>query len=212
MVALLDDPAPVHDQDRVGVADGRQAVGDHERRPALHQSAHGSLDEHLGAGVDRGRRLIEDQDRRIRQECPGDREQLLLACGQIRRVVVDHRVVAAGQGTHEVVDMGRLGGRRDLVLGRAIAAVGDVLADRAVEQPRVLEDHPERPAQVVAGHLPRVDAVDRDPPAVELVEAHQQVHERGLARPGRADDRDHLAGFGDQVEVVDERLVGLVPE
>ena len=79
------------------------------------------------------------------------------------RVVVDDGVVAVGQGPHEVVDVGRLGGRDDLVLGGALAAVGDVVADRAVEQPRVLEDHPERAAQVVAGQLAGVDAVDRDP-------------------------------------------------
>ena len=50
-----------------------------------------------------------------------------------------------------------------------------------MEQPGVLEDHAERAAQVVAGHLAGVDAVDRDPPAVDLVEAHQQVDERRLA-------------------------------
>ena len=82
-----------------------------------------------------------------------------------------------------------------LLVGRVEPAVGDVLADRAVEQPRVLEDHPERPAEVVAGQVAGVDAVDRDPPAVELVEAHQQVDERRLAGAGRPDDRDGLAGL-----------------
>ena len=67
-------------------------------------------------------------------------------------------------------------------------------------------------AQVVAGQVPGVDAVDRDPPAVDLVEAHQQVDEGRLAGAGRPDDGDRLAGVGDEVEVLDERLVGLVAE
>ena len=169
-------------------------MGDDERRPALHQPRHRPLDEHLGPRVDRRRRLVEDEDRRVGEERPGDRQELLLAGREVRRVVVDDRVVAVGQRPHEVVDVGGLGGGQDLVLGRVEPAVGDVLADRAVEQPRVLEDHPELAAQVVAGQLAGVDAVDRDPPAVDLVEAHQQVDERRLAGAGRADDRDRLAG------------------
>ena len=212
MVALLDDRALVHDEDRVGVADRREPVGDHERGAALHQPGHRALDQDLGARVDRRRRLVEDEDRRVGEERPRDRQELLLARGQVRRVVVDDRVVAVGQRPHEVVDVGGLGGGHDLLVGRGLAAVGDVLADRAVEQPRVLEDHAERAAQVVAGHLARVDAVDRDPPAVELVEAHQQVHERRLAGARRADDGDGLAGVGDEVEVVDERHVRQVAE
>ncbi len=110
-------------------------------------------------------------------------------------VVVEDGVVAVGQRAHEVVDVGRLGGRDDLLLGGVLAAVGDVLADRAAEQPGVLQHHAEGPAQVVAGHLAGVDAVDGDAPAVDLVEAHQQVDERRLAGAGRADDRDRLAGL-----------------
>ena len=36
VAALFDDLAVVHDEDRVGVADGREAVGDDEGRAALH--------------------------------------------------------------------------------------------------------------------------------------------------------------------------------
>ncbi len=46
-------------------------------------------------------------------------------------VVVDHGVVAVGQRAHEVVDVRGLRRREDLLLGRVVGAVGDVLADRA---------------------------------------------------------------------------------
>src|SRR5450759_4943355 len=45
--ALLDDPAVVHDEDRVGVADRREAMGDHEAGPALHELRHRALDQDL---------------------------------------------------------------------------------------------------------------------------------------------------------------------
>ena len=148
----------------------------------------------------------------VGQERAGDRQQLLLALRHVGRVVVEDGVVAVGQGPHEMVDVRRLGGLDDLVLGRVEPAVGDVLADRPVEQPRVLEDHPEGRAQRVARHRPAVDAVDRDPAVVDLVEAHQQVHEGRLAGPGRTDDRHRLAGLDHEVQVLDERHLRQVAE
>ena len=51
-----------------------------------------------------------------------------------------------------------------------------------------------------------------DGAGVDLVEAHQQVDDRGLAGAGRADDGQHLARSDVGVEVVDQRPVRLVPE
>ena len=51
--------------------------------------------------------LVEDEDRRIGEERPGDREQLLLAGADVVGLFVDERVVPVGQGVHEAVDVGR---------------------------------------------------------------------------------------------------------
>jgi hypothetical protein len=98
--AVLDDAALLHHEDVVGIADRREAVRDHEAGAALAQRCHRMLDEKLGAGVDRRCRLVEDQDLGIGEERPRDRHQLLLADAQVRRLVVAHRVVAAGQRAH----------------------------------------------------------------------------------------------------------------
>ena len=47
-----------------------------------HQPVERLLDHRLVLGVDRGQRLVEDQDRRIAQQGAGDREALALAAGQ----------------------------------------------------------------------------------------------------------------------------------
>src|SRR5690606_41443306 len=83
---------------------------------------------------------------------------------------------------------------------------------RALEQPGVLEDHADVAPQLVPRHLGDVLAVDEDPAAVELVEAHDQVHERRLAGAGVAHDRDGLPRLDDEVEALDERPVVLVAE
>ena len=93
-----------------------------------------------------------------------------------------------------------------------VQAVEQVLADRAVEQPGVLQNHAEMLAQVVTGDVARIHAVDGDRTALDLIEAHEQVDQRGLAGAGRADDGDRLAGLGLQRQVLDQRLGRIVAE
>src|SRR3954454_16906111 len=64
--ALGDAPVLEHD-DLVGVADGRQAVGDGDRRAALRELVERRLHRALGLVVQRAGRLVEDEDRRVAQ-------------------------------------------------------------------------------------------------------------------------------------------------
>ena len=61
-------------------------------------------------------------------------------------------------------------------------------------------------------HALRVDAVDRDLPAGDLVESHEQIHHRRLARAGGPHDRHFLPRLHVRREIVDDELVRLVPE
>ena len=65
-------------------------------------------------------------------------------------------------------------------------------ADGAGEQEDVLEHQADRPAQRREIPLPHVDAVDRHPAGVDVVEAQQQVGQGALAGAGVADDRQRL--------------------
>ena len=151
MVALLDDPARVHDHDLVGVADRRETVRDDEGGAAVTEARHRLLDEHLGARVDVAGRFVEDEDARIGEERAGDSDELPLACRDVRGFFFEKRVVALGQRAYERIDVGGCRCGDDLVQRGAFLAVGDVVADRACEQPAVLEHHPERPPHRVAG-------------------------------------------------------------
>ena len=75
-------------------------------------------------------------------------------------LVVDHGVVAVGERADEEVDVRGLGRLDDLLLGGVRVAERDVLADRALEQPRVLEHHADVGAEVVAAHVRDVVAVE----------------------------------------------------
>ena len=140
MPARLDDAAVVEHDDLVGVADGREPVRDRDRRPSLGEPVERLLHEPLGLGVERARRLVEHEDRRVAQDRPRDRDPLLLAAGEAVAALADDGVVALGQRRDHVVDARRLGGGLDLLVGGVRLREAQVLAHRRVEEVRLLRD------------------------------------------------------------------------
>jgi len=69
----------LHHEDLVRAANRREAVRDDDRGPAAQEPVECALDQDLGGAVDVRRRLVEDQDPRVREERTGDRDQLALA-------------------------------------------------------------------------------------------------------------------------------------
>ena len=65
--ADLHQAAVVDDRDPVAARGGREAVRDDDHGPALGQLLQRTLDETLGTGVEVGRRLVEHQERRVRE-------------------------------------------------------------------------------------------------------------------------------------------------
>src|SRR5581483_8978835 len=125
--AALDDPAVVDDEHLVGVADGREAVGDHEAGAAAQQLLERALDLPLGPSVDAGGRLVEDQDARVGERGARDREELPLPLAQPTAALAEHRLVALRQPLDEVVRVGEPGGGDDLLVGRVRPAEADVV-------------------------------------------------------------------------------------
>ena len=207
--AALDDVAVAHHEDEVGVLDGRQAVGDDKARPALRQLVHRTLNEKFRARIDRGRCLVEDQHRRILEHRAGDGQKLLLS-RRDGRALAEHGVKALWQRVDKFVEAAGLADRFELLVRDTLHVIDQVLADRALKEPRVLQDHTKELVHILAAQVGRRHAVDRDAAAVDLEKSHQEVHHRGLARAGGADDGDLLARMDLSGEILDDDLVGRI--
>ena len=90
-------------------------------------------------------------------------------------------------------------------VNRPGGAVRDVVAHRVVEENRLLAHDAGERAQRRELDLARVDAVEGDAAVGRLVEARNQIHQRALPRPARADQRDDLAAPRDEADVAQHR-------
>ena len=78
------------------------------------------------------------EDPRVLEQHAGDGDALLLAARQLVAALADDRVVALGQLGDPVVDRRGTGRHLELLVGRLGLGVVQVLADRGVEQVRLL--------------------------------------------------------------------------
>ena len=170
MAPDFDDPPTVEHDDRVGTANGGQAVRDHERRAIEQQRGQGFLDQTLGFVVEGGRGFVENQERRVLEQRAGNRQTLALAAGQPLAALADGGLVAVRLRRNEVVRVGRPRRRLDLGQGGARCAVGDVGGDGVVEQHRLLRHHANLRPQRRQAHLANVVAVDQNGAAGDVVE------------------------------------------
>ncbi len=161
---------------------------DHDRGTVLHEPGDRLLDQHLALGVERGRRLVEDQDRGIPVDRARDRQPLSLAAGQPDPALPDQRREALGKLLDEFQRIGGASGfAQALEVGRG--AVRDVGRDRVVEQDHFLGHDPELRPQVGELELPQIDAVEQDRAGQRIVEARQEIDDRRLPAAGRPDQR-----------------------
>ena len=181
MITALDDLSVLQNHDGIGVAHGGETVSDHEGGPFCHQTIHALLDVLFRSRIDGARRFIEDQDR-----CPGyrrsrDIKKLPLALAQVRAVALQNRVIALGK-PHDK-GMGRCHLRRlnDLLVCGIKPSVADILHDRSRKQVGVLKNHGDVAAQLVPLNMADINAVDSDGPALDIVEAVDEVRDRRLS-------------------------------
>src|SRR5205814_7112632 len=151
------------------------------------------LDEVLGLRVDRARRLVEDeQDLGVERDSPREREELLLADGHGRAALGHDRLVALWELLDELVRVDEARRVSHLLVGDRRVVQADVRRDRPGEDERVLEDDADMLANAGLAELTQVVAVQEDAALLNVVEARDEADDRGLPRPGRADDGDAL--------------------
>ena len=111
MRAALDDAPRLHNQNLIGAPNRREPVCDHKCRAALHQITQPFLNQRFGFRIEAGSGFIEDEDARVGQNRPSDRDALLLPPGKLHSSLAHDRVVFVLERLCEFVDA------RDLASG-----------------------------------------------------------------------------------------------
>ena len=93
----------------------------------------------LGFGIQRRGSLVQQQDRTIPQQGPGNGQPLPLSTGQVGAILPDQGVIAVGHATDKLIGVGNSRRLFDLLAAEFTGGgVGDVVGHRIVEQVDIL--------------------------------------------------------------------------
>lgn len=119
---------------------------------------------------------------------------MALTAGEFLTTLADDGVVAAGEGEDEIVGFGGASGGFDFFAGGVGFAVGDVLADGAMEEEDILADEADRAAQGGVAEVGEGEAVEGDLPGNGIVEPEEEADDGGFSGAGGADNGVGFAG------------------
>ena len=205
---MLDDAPFVHEDD--AVADLARELhlvrDDHHRHARLRQIAHD--DEHLSdeLGIERRGDLVEEHHVRLHHQGACDRDALLLAAGELVRVLVG----LLGEADLREQLVGLLVGFCSRELADPPRGDRDVAQHAQVrEEVELLEHHPDPlpHARDVGAFARDLVAFEVDPPRVERLEQVDAAKERALPAPARPDHDEHLARRDVEVDPVEDEVV-----
>jgi hypothetical protein len=141
----LDNGSLIQDHDHVGLPNRAQPVSDHD--PRRWQLAQALVHPPLGDHVQMAGRLIQQEDRRLLRQSAGDGQPLPLTAGEPAAPLGHPGLVAHGHLHNLVVDPRQPCRRRYLLQRQGGVVEGDILANGATEQKRLLQHHPHLPPQ-----------------------------------------------------------------
>ena len=116
--STFDDPSLFQYHDAVRIFYGRKAVRNDKSRPALHEPVHTLLHQRFRSGIDGGGRFVQNQDGRIGDRRPRNREQLALPLAEVGAIPGQHRLIAVRQPADKPVRVGKLRSRDAFVVRR----------------------------------------------------------------------------------------------
>ena len=204
MLAALDDLSTVEDHDLIEFADGVDSTRDDDDGSSGENPPELRLDAALGLRVDRGERVVEDEDAGIEGERAGECGALALPPGEHHAALADEGVVALRQVCDVARQLCSLRGAPDVLAGRVgRQAVGDVRVDRQRKEEGVLRNHGDRLPQPWQRDLIHVDPVDEDLRVPDLVNPRDHRGEGRLPGADGSDDTQGRSGRDHQRHVVE---------
>lgn len=198
-----------HHHDVVRLHHRMQAVRDHQHGAAPAQSGQGVLHQRLILGIDAGRGFVQQQDRRVLEQRPGNRQALALSARQPRAALTDAGLIAVRQRHDERVRAGRPRGAFQLRGAGVGPRQAQVVGNGAVEQEHVLEHHADLGQQRIQRPVAHIASAHPHRAGADVVQPGQQPRQRALARSARAHEGGQPARLGPQRHAVQRQPLAI---
>ena len=209
MRAQPDGFSVVQHQNLIRRENRRRALRHDEHRRMIIESANGKAQIQIRRLVERGRAVVQHENLRLAHQCARNRQPLALTAGKVSAVLLDHCV----QTALRLYDVVRLRHGNRLVqfrVRRVGLAPAKVVANRAVEQNRLLHHEADLASQRRLVLIAHIHAVDIDRARRRVIESRNQPDDAALAGAGAADDADRLPAQRGKINIRQRFRAGVI--
>ena len=179
---------------------------------ALHKLCERILDIALRFGIHCRGSFIENKDTRILDYRSGYRYSLAFAAGEVVAARSDARLIGIGQFHNEIMRARRLCRGDYLVHCGIRLCVADIIGYCADKEIDILRDQTDILSDSIERQVAHIDSVDFDAPGFRVIETRYKIRYCRFARSGFADYSEHLTCVYFEVEILYNRLCGLILE
>ena len=158
-------------------------------------------------GVEIGIGLIQHDQLAIAKEGARQTDALALPCREIAAARAHLGVIAAGQRQDQLVHAGAFGRGHHIRRFGAGVHHGDVFGNGAAKQFDLLGQKPDVAADLFRVPIGERGIINAHMPPHQGLQPHQRARQCGLARPGRPDQPQRMAGLQGQGDVHQQRIL-----
>ena len=208
--AYRGDRAVVHDDDLIGVLDGRHALSDDELGRVGDLFAERLADERVRLGIDRRRRVVEDQYLWLFEQCARNAKSLLLTARDVAAALLDVGVVLVGEALNELVRLCEFADAHQLLVCRVGVAPAQILLDRAREEHVLLQHDRDLIAQCLDVVIAHVYAAHLDAALGHVIKPRDEVDQRSLGAARAAQNAYRLPRLDLEIDLFERAAVRLL--
>ena len=190
MGALLDDLTVIDNKYSVGIAHGFQPMGNHDDGLVMCQLGDGLHQLFFIFRVNIGRGLVQNDDRRVLHNRPGDGNALPLAAGERCTTLTDHSIKAVRQRHDKVIAPRLFCCGLYLLHGGIGLSETDIVGDGVREQIGPLKHKGEIADEAVVAVLPYIPSTEAHAAGLHIPEPRHKIAEGCFATSRGADDGD----------------------
>ena len=151
-----------------------------------HEALEGLMDEAFVLRIKVGGGLVEEQNRGVFEDSPGNGEALALTTRQLHAALPEAGVVALREMHDKLMRMGLSRRLFEFRIGRVWASQTQILTDAGVKQIGVLRHQGHLLTQRIQRVLAHVMTTEHDTTVLNVPETQQQVHGGRFPRTGAA--------------------------
>src|SRR4030043_392851 len=205
MISHLRHPTLLEDNDPIRSFERSNPMGDQDARLSLEELLQSVKDPLFRLDVYRGKAVIENEDRCIHQDCPGNGNTLSLSAGERDSLLANDRIDACGKSHHLIMNLCHSGFLFDLLQGGAGFSEGDIFSDRVGEEKGVLWDKTDRTPQPLQRNAMDFSSVKEDRAFRRFQYPDQKMAQDCLAGSGSSHDDYSLALMDVEIDILKKR-------